>query len=153
MKNFLKKACIFCLGLILVISIAQPAISVEGSKTEKIQELLELTMPEGRSEEMVTLVINSMKPSFPGVPEEFWSRAISKFSSSDLNDLLTPIYDQYFSDEELDAMIEFNRSAIGQSINSKMPLVTQESYIAGQRWGERIATEVLEELATEGFTQ
>lgn len=151
MKQSIKKVLSSVLAFVLIITLAQPALSVDATKTEQIQELLELTNAGNQSLQVMSLIVDSMKQSFPTVPNEWWDRFIAKADPNEIDALVIAIYDRHFSEEEINALVEFNRSPIGQSINAKMPLVIQESFVAGEQWGQRLAEEILRELETDGY--
>jgi len=82
---------------------------------------------------------------------EWWDRFIAKVDYEGLNEIIVPIYAQNFTDEELDGIIDFYRTPVGQSVLTKMPTVVQDSLQAGQQWGLSLAQEVLEELEADGY--
>jgi hypothetical protein len=96
-------------------------------------------------------MLEPMKQALPQVPAEWWQRFAEKVDPGDLNKLVVPIYERYFSDEEIGAMLDFYRTPEGQSILSKLPVVMQESMAAGQAWGQELAEDVLRELEEDGY--
>ncbi|MEO0438671.1 MAG: DUF2059 domain-containing protein [Pseudomonadota bacterium] len=69
--------------------------------------------------------------------------------------IAAPLYDRYFSVDELEQMIAFNDSELGQKILRVMPFITQESMQAGaqlgQSLGPEIARRIEERLKEEGI--
>lgn len=55
--------------------------------------------------------------------------------------MLYPVYDKYFTAEDLRQMIKFNETEVGRKIIKVMPMVTQESMMVGQQFGQSIAPE------------
>ncbi|MEM6253356.1 MAG: DUF2059 domain-containing protein [Cyanobacteria bacterium P01_D01_bin.156] len=157
MKTLSQKILGLFFVITLLLSIAQPVFSAETPQTEttkieQIEELLELTGSEDQYVQIMDLVIGSVKQSFPDVPDTWWEKFLAKVDPTELDALVARIYDKYFTIEEINALIEFNRTPVGQAINAKMPLVMQESFIVGQAWGQNLAEEVLQELKAEGYT-
>ena len=65
------------------------------------------------------------------------------------------IYARYFTLEELNGLIAFNRSDIGRKANRVMPVLMRESMSAAQEWSEEIgpviSSRVQKRLAQEGI--
>ena len=57
----------------------------------------------------------------------------------------------HFTRPELEQLVAFYHSPLGQRLAEVMPEVTMESMRAGQQWGARLGTEVAEDLATRGI--
>lgn len=53
--------------------------------------------------------------------------------------MIYPIYDKHFSNEELQQIIEFNETELGQKLIRVMPQITQEGMQAGQAFGQSLA--------------
>ncbi|MGB1237919.1 MAG: DUF2059 domain-containing protein, partial [Pseudomonadales bacterium] len=52
-----------------------------------------------------------------------------------LMSLMYPIYARHFTEVDLQQMIAFNKTPLGQKVIRVMPLITQEGMQAGQRFG------------------
>ena len=81
------------------------------------------------------------------MPAEYWTKFEKKINPRDLLDKMVPLYDKYFSLEDLKAINTFYGSAAGQRILSSMPQIMQEAMKVGMEWGEGIAKQVVEETA------
>ena len=64
---------------------------------------------------------------------------------------MVPIYDKYYTEEEINQIIAFYNSPVGKKMISTMPLVMQESMAAGQAWGKQLAAKVAQELKENGY--
>jgi hypothetical protein len=80
------------------------------------------------------------------VPNEFWDRFEQKLGSQELVDQLIPIYDKYYTQQDLESLLAFYESPVGQKVLKTMPQVMQESMQIGQVWGQQKAQEVLKEI-------
>lgn len=49
--------------------------------------------------------------------------------------MLYPIYDKHYSNNELEQLIAFNKTPLGQKVIRVMPTITQEGMQAGQKFG------------------
>jgi hypothetical protein len=135
--------------LIALTGAAAPAVAqnkLDPGKEKSIRRVLEVTGSQKMMIQVSTQLIASMKQAQPNVPEEFWSGFEKKLSSQELIDQLVPIYDKYYSKQDLDGLIAFYESPLGQKVLSTMPQVMQESMQIGQTWGKQKAEEVIREI-------
>jgi uncharacterized protein len=63
-----------------------------------------------------------------------------------LTPFLYPIYNKYFTLEEINELIRFYKTPIGQKVVSAMPLATQDSMKATQEWGLKIIPPILQRI-------
>jgi hypothetical protein len=142
----LKKLTITCLACCLCI-----ASYSQASKKEKIRKLIDVV----GSAKMGVQVIQNLMPAFqrahPTVPQQFWDDFVKAVRPEDLTDLIVPIYDKHFSEEDIDQIIAFYNSPIGKKLISEMPMIMQESMSAGQAWGKQLAGKVASELKEKGY--
>jgi hypothetical protein len=68
-------------------------------------------------------------------------------TKSSFNEMLYPIYSKNFSVEELEKMIELNKTELGQKLIRVMPVLTQESIQAGQLLGQSLAPIIQQRIA------
>jgi hypothetical protein len=73
---------------------------------------------------------------------------------NEIVDEITALYARNFSAEELNAITAFYRGPVGQKFLSKLPAITQESMVIGQKFGQSVAAEmqgrIVEELRKRG---
>ncbi|PAY09453.1 MULTISPECIES: DUF2059 domain-containing protein [Bradyrhizobium] len=73
---------------------------------------------------------------------------------SELSDAMAIIYANNFTPDELRGLIAFYKSPVGQKLLAKTPAVTQQSLIAGQKFGQSVGVDmkqrVIEELRKKG---
>ena len=65
-------------------------------------------------------------------------------------DYFVPIYDKYYSHKEIKALIDFYKTDLGRKTVTVLPYLTQESMMAGKKWGESLS-EIAEKRITERF--
>jgi uncharacterized protein len=74
--------------------------------------------------------------------------------SDEFVDLVAAVYARNFTAEELRQVTAFYRGPVGGKLLEKMPTITQESMLAGQKWGQAVAgelqTRIVEELRKRG---
>ena len=96
-------------------------------------------------------LLGQIRPAFPQVPESLWAELAGSLDPEELTGLAISIYDRHFTMEELQALIDFYTTPVGQQVVKKLPLVAQESNTIGQQWGETKALEIVERLAEQGY--
>ncbi len=135
------------LTILLIITLVSFSVSAEMTvKEKKIRKFLELT----GSAKLGVQIINQLKPSLMKTSTladaTFWEEFMSEINADELVDLLIPLYDKYYSEEDLDNLIIFYNSTTGKKLISIMPALTQESMQVGQRWGFEISQRAINKI-------
>lgn len=118
-------------------------------KRAEIEKLMKLTGMERLVDQMMHQMIGNFRQSMQEVPNEFWDQFAKKVKASDMIELVMPVYDKYYSLEDLRAVNAFYSSPAGQRVLSTMPQVMQECMVIGQKWGEKIGQEAVEAAKAE----
>ena len=111
-------------------SAAQP----NAAKLAKIRELINLM---GTPRVAVDLMksqaasIKKLMPFPPAAQDDFEKELLAAIDVNQLVDLIVPIYDRHFSEEDIDGMLAFYRSPLGQRVSQALPEITAESQTAG----------------------
>lgn len=116
------------------------------SKSQKINQLLELTGSGKVGIQVMNQMMNSFKSSYSKVNEQFWEDFKNEVKAEDLEKMIIPIYDKYYTESDIDQLITFYNSPIGKKMIATMPQVMQESMIAGQAWGKQIGEKIQAKL-------
>ena len=66
---------------------------------------------------------------------------------------MIPIYDKYYTEDDIKQLTDFYQTPIGKKVISNTPLIMQESMQAGQSWGQKIGEKVIENLKVKGYLQ
>lgn len=105
----------------------------------------------------------TLRQSNPDVPprafdiirEEVMGVIGEELNNGSFENQIVPVYAKYFSLDEVEELLEFYRTPIGQKTVEVMPLLTQESMQIGQSWGISIGPiigqRVSQRLAAEGI--
>ena len=140
--------------LILGITIISFAGNAQNnSKEEKIKQLLELSGSGKIGIQVMNQMMDSFKKSFSAVPQEFWEEAKQEMKADDITNLITPIYAKYYTETDIDQLINFYNSPIGKKMVATMPQVVQESMTMGQQWGKEIGEKVFARLKEKGYLE
>ena len=130
---------------LLILSFCVFSISANAqstSKSQKINQLLELTGSGKMGIQVMNQMMNSFRNSYSKVNEEFWEDFKKEVKAEDLTNMIIPIYDKHYTESDIDQLIAFYNSPIGKKMISTMPQVMQESMIAGQAWGKQISEKI-----------
>jgi uncharacterized protein len=68
---------------------------------------------------------------------------------NELNEQIAAVYARNFTADELREAVAFYRGPTGQKIVQKLPVITQESMVIGQRFGQSIASELRSRMIDE----
>ncbi len=158
MNKALSRACwVVILSASLDVAGQQPKITV--AQEAEIRQLLQLTgttdavtVQMGQmAEQLKPLVENSLPPGERRheIAEAFTKKFRARANSEALTKLMIPIYAKYLNNDDVKSLIRFYQSPAGQRLLKVMPQMMKEAGEAGQEWGTKVATDIVEEMAQE----
>ena len=124
---------------------------IDSGRAAHVKELLELTGSAKLGIQMINSLMSTFKQQNPDVPAEFWDGFKKEVNTSDVINLIIPIYTKYYSDDDILQLIQFYKTPLGQKVIEKLPLITRDSYSAGAAWGKQLAEKLIEDLKTKGY--
>jgi hypothetical protein len=132
---------------LLICGLTFSAFSQSTAKDEKIKKLLELTGSAKLGNQILKSLIASYQKAQPNINQEYWTEFEKKFNTEELLiNLIIPIYEKYYTEEDIDQLISFYNTPIGKKMIATAPLIMQESMTVGQNWGMQIAEKIAKEL-------
>jgi hypothetical protein len=153
--------------LVLWCSWATPSLAEEltAAKRADIEQLLQMTGALGVGQQMSTAVVGQMmqvlRKARPDIPERVLKvlpeevNAVIEENLGNLKEVVIPLYHKYFTGEEIKEMIRFYSTPLGKKTIEVMPVLVNESFQAGQQWGQQlgpvIQTRVQARLKKEGY--
>ncbi len=146
--------CFATCAISLVLSVGIPASSspdIPSEKEQAIRKLMEMIGAADLGVQVSQQLLSQIRPAFPQVPESLWAEFAESLDPAELTGLTILIYDRHFTMDELQALIDFYTTPVGQQVVKKLPLVAQESNAIGQQWGETKALEIAQRLAEQGY--
>ncbi len=120
-------------------------------KNSKIKELLHTTNTMDLTKQYANQIIGHYKRMFPSVPNEMWDEFLKEITNDDFEVLLIKLYDNNYTEKEIDALLTFYSSEEGQSIIKKMPTVLNESMKIGAVWGQMTAQKIYNKIIEKGY--
>jgi hypothetical protein len=145
----LKSNLVMLVLVALLASLVGAQAEVSKEKRKEIDRMLRLTGMEKLVGQMKTQMISAFKVQMPEVPLEFWNKFEQRMDMSELVEKIIPLYDKYYTLEDLKAVNTFYETPAGQKILTTLPQIMQESMQLGQQWGARIGAQVVQEIQRE----
>lgn len=138
--------------LTLLLSItAATAFSQSPAKVEKIKKFMDASGYTTVLNQTMTSMFEIYEKSYPSVASEFWTEFKKDIKTEDLTKLMVPIYDKYFTETDLDALIAFYSSPAGIKVRDVQPLIVKDATAAGAEWGKSVGEKVLQRLKEKGY--
>ncbi len=92
---------------------------------------------------IVNAVFNS---ALTDLPDPIKILVKSKFTTEQLLEKIIAVYDKHLTLEDIQALIQFYNTPIGQKMVSISPQIAVDMITIGQQWGESIAKEVIKDM-------
>ena len=135
----------------------EPKIS--NAKAADIRKLMELAgtttlvnqMMAGMEENVKPMVSNSLPPGEyrERLVDYFFEKFNQKASAPQLLELIVPIYDKYYTHEEIRGLMEFYQTPLGKKMLATLPQLVADSQAIGQKWGADLGQESMKEVLAE----
>jgi uncharacterized protein len=135
------------------------AAKIDPAKEAKIRQLMDVTGAKDLGAQLMEAGISQFRASVvdsqPDNPraqqfaDAFATRFQKHFDPRTLTETVVPIYDKYLSDEDLQGLIDYYQSPLGQRMLKVLPEVAHESQMAGFALGQKAAQETMDELRAE----
>ena len=133
-------------------------LSIDPAKQADIRRLIELTGGKKIASQFMGMMENTIKPSVTNslpageyrskLVDLFFERLHSKVEAQ-LVDLALPLYDKYYSADEIKSLIQFYETPLGEKTISVMPIVMAEMQASGQKLGETAGRQSMIEIFAE----
>ena len=137
----------------------QAASAIDPQKEARIRELMDVTGAKNLGQQLIEAGMqqfrSSVQDSQPNNPrakqfvDAFVARFQKHFDSNSLTERVIPIYDKYLTADDLQGLLDYYHSPLGQRMLKALPEVTRESQAAGFVLGQKAVQETMEELKTD----
>ena len=138
---------------------APQSSKADPQKEARIRELMDITGAKNLGQQLIEAGMeqfrSSVQDSQPNNPrakqfvDAFVARFQKHFDSDSLTERVIPIYDKYLTTDDLQGLLDYYHSPLGQRMLKALPEVTRESQAAGFALGQKAAQETMEELKTD----
>ncbi|MBV9848651.1 MAG: DUF2059 domain-containing protein [Armatimonadetes bacterium] len=120
--------------------------AVSPEKEKAIRQLLDVVGTAKLMDQMMDQMLTSFHGSFPDVPPEVWTKLRARMKTENMITLIIPVYDKYYTTEDINGLLAFYQTPLGQKVIATLPQVSRESMAIGQAWGQKQAQSVIREL-------
>ena len=144
----MRKRLGLIVGILLAATIA-PAFAAQPTE-QQVRQLMDVIGLGKSLSQMNAQVATSMQQALPCVSSNYWQRYIDENSSKDFIGRLVPVYQKHFTADEVDGMVKFYSSPLGQKVLTEMPLALSEANQAGQQWGHEHTQQMISKLVQAG---
>jgi len=118
----------------LVLSIAFICVSQFGIAQDSYKsDVIEMIKLSGATAG-ITVVIDQVMPMIPESKQADFKKEFEATLPS-LYDKMVPVYQKYYTHEEIKEMLNFYNSPLGKKISSNAGSITSEAMEVGQEWG------------------
>ena len=120
----------------------------------KLSEMFEISGSEATFKAAINQMLGMYKSQKTNVPKEVWDELEKEFlqtSMTDLVKMLVPVYKKHLTLTDIEGLITFYKSPVGQKFAKKTPLITQESMQVGQQWGMAIGQKFADKMKEKGY--
>jgi len=139
------------IGLLFALCAAcGPAAAALASSEQQVRDLFEAMHMQQTLGQMNAQMAGMMQKKLPCVPAEYWQGFIDGDGARAVVDRMVPVFQRHFSAEEIDGLLKFYRSPLGQKVLTEMPAAMAEAVQAGQQWGQERTKTMLAELQKKG---
>lgn len=138
---------------------AKPAPAVDPAKDAAIRKLFDVEGTKDTMRQVLAGMSGKMKPmlesSLPAgeyraqLIDLFFQKFQSKLSVDQLIELAIPVYDRYFSLEDIEGLTKFYGTPLGKKVISVLPQVLLEVQGAGMKLGEQVGRDSMMEVLDE----
>ena len=122
------------------------AEKVSPEHTKAAKKLLQVMQVENQGRRMMQQMIGQFKKAMPQVDPAFWDKFLEKVDYKEFVDMMVPIYAKHLSQEDLNGLVAFFESPLGQRFIKAQPGMAQDSTQIGMKWGQKLVQQVMAEL-------
>ncbi|MDR2842638.1 MAG: DUF2059 domain-containing protein [Spirochaetaceae bacterium] len=121
------------------------------TKEDDIITLLKVSGSDVIASQIINTLMPQLRNLVPDIPEEVWDKIMEKMDMDSLFYACIPVYDKYYTHEEIKALIKFYKSPLGKKVVEVSPAITMEAMKIGEEWGGKIAQDIVNELLENGY--
>ncbi len=126
------------------------AAAVVAPSEQQVRDLFKVMRVEQTLGQMNTQMAAQMRQKLPCVPAEYWQGFVDGDGATAVVQRMVPVFQRHFSGEEIDGLLKFYRSPLGQKVLTEMPAAMAEATQVGQQWGQERTRTMLQELEKKG---
>ena len=138
------------MGAGVFLALASGSAFAAPPSAEKVQQLIEMMGVPAQFTDMNNQMAAMMSQQFPCVDATYWQTYINTNGQQQLVQAMIPAYQHHFSAEDVDGLIKFYKTPLGQKLVSQMPGTMSEAAQAVQAWGRQRTSDMFSDLQKDG---
>jgi len=123
-----------------------PAAPIDPAKEAEVRKLLAVTGTVKMVDLMKKQILATFRQRASMLPPEFWDRLDKDMDPQQLIEKLMPIYDKYYSLDDLKALNAFYQTPAGQHLLQNQQPIVKDSMAIGQDWARQAGLKVMLEM-------
>jgi len=128
-----------------------PAMASSTPATEdQVRQLMEVVGLGKMLLQMNTQAVTTLQQSMPCVQPDFWQNYMDDNQTQLFIGRLVPVWQHHFTSDEMNGLLKFYRSPLGQKVITEMPTTMAEANQAGQQWSHERSDQMVNELKQMG---
>ena len=144
------KKIISTLALILIIS-STAFSQTDKEYTETLKKFFEVSGNKATTDVALEQMIEIFKPQYPNIDSKTWDKIYQDVVQESMNQFIEiniPIYQKHLSKSDLEEIIKFYQTPIGQKFSQSNALITKELMTISQQWGMDLSKQLIEAIET-----
>lgn len=137
-------------GLALAMAGGQVMAAAGPASEAQVRQLMDAVGVGKMLSQMNYQAVTTMQQSLPCVPAEYWQNYMDANATQQFIGRLVPVYQKHFNSDELEGLLKFYRSPLGQKVINEMPTTMAEANQAGRQWSQERSDQMIAELKQKG---
>ncbi|MCL2219227.1 MAG: DUF2059 domain-containing protein [Chitinispirillia bacterium] len=128
------------------------AQSKNQAKRDDVIKFMKVSGVDKLAEQMMDMMIAQMKGRVvtKTLPDAYWDKFRKSVDTNEMIQLCIPVYEKYYTHDEIKQLIKFYQSPVGQKSVKVAPQIMAEAMMIGQQWGAKIGGQIAAELFDDG---
>nr|WP_063571083.1 DUF2059 domain-containing protein [Luteibacter rhizovicinus] len=135
-------------GLVLA-GCAGQALAAQPSE-QQVRQLMDAVGMGRMLSQMNSQMAGVMQSALPCVPASYWQGFVDANATNQLIGRMVPVYQKHFTAEDIDGLLKFYRSPLGQKVITQMPATMAEGMQIGKQWGQERGQQMVSQLQSQG---
>ena len=137
-------------AIALAMGMGQAMASSAPATEDQVRQLMEVVGVGKMLLQMNTQAVTTLQQSMPCVQPDFWQNYMDANQTQLFIGRLVPVYQKHFTADEMEGLLKFYRSPLGQKVINEMPTTMAEANQAGQQWSHERSEQMVNELKQMG---
>ena len=142
------KKIISTLALLLIVS-TTAFCQTDKEYSETLKKYFEVSGNKATADVALEQMIDIFKPQYPNIKENEWKKIYQDVVQESMNQFIEiniPIYQKHLSKSDLEEIIKFYQTPIGQKFSQSNALITKELMTISQQWGMDLSKQLIEAI-------